>query len=77
LFNRFFAEDTDENQRKARKYVAAVYSLLIFSGIAIMVWKSTGDKLNYKALAQSVILATIGVGGLIVTYKSRNNNRNA
>jgi dipeptide/tripeptide permease len=71
LFNRFFAEDTPENNRRARKIILGIYTALVVGGIAMIVRTATAAELDYKMIAQSVILIAVGCGGLAVTRKSR------
>ncbi|MBN2134349.1 MAG: MFS transporter [Acidobacteria bacterium] len=76
LFDKYFSEDTPDTQRKARKYVTGIYSLLILAGIGIVVWKKLVDDLSPKTIIQASIIALLGIGGLLITYKSKKAQQN-
>jgi POT family proton-dependent oligopeptide transporter len=71
FFNRFFSEDTPDVQRRARKYVIGIYIFLIVAGIGIVIWKIMAHNLGAKTIVQSLILALLGIGGLLVTNKKK------
>jgi len=70
-YNRFFAEDTPETNRKARKIITGIYVALVLLGAYIVISNIFAEKMDYKMLAQSVILFGVGIGGLYVLHKAR------
>lgn len=70
FYNRVFAQDTPETNRKARKVMMAIYALLLLLGVAFF-WSAVfgGAEISYKTLVQSVIMLLLGAGGTAVSLK--------
>lgn len=70
FYNRIFAQDTPETNRKARKVMMAIYILLLAVGLAFL-WSAIfgGPEISYKTLVQSVIMLLLGAGGTLVSLK--------
>jgi dipeptide/tripeptide permease len=71
LFNKYLSKDTLRNNQLSRKIVTGIYTLLILCGCFIILMSILkGQTQNYRAFAQSLIFIAIGIGGLVVTFKS-------
>lgn len=71
LYNRFFAVDTPETNRRTRQIMLGMYTLLIVVG-AWFFYSSVlaGDHVVYKTMVQAIIMLLIGSGGIVVSSKN-------
>jgi dipeptide/tripeptide permease len=70
FYNRVFAQDTPETNRKARKVMMVIYLLLLVVGVLFL--RSAvfgGSEISYKTLVQAVIMLLLGAGGMVVSLK--------
>lgn len=70
LYDRVFAADTPETNRKARKVMIGIYLLLLALGL-LFFWYglSGGREVSYKTLVQAVIMLLLGAGGMAVSLR--------
>lgn len=70
LYNRFFANDTPEANARARAIMTGLYGLFVVVG-AFFLWKALfgGPEISYKTLVQALILALLGVGGVLISRR--------
>jgi POT family proton-dependent oligopeptide transporter len=70
LFNRFLAADTPENNRRARRLMLAVYTLLIVAGVWFLYDSLLrGEVVSYKTAVQAVIMLVLGMGGIVMSTR--------
>ncbi|HJW73871.1 MAG TPA: MFS transporter [Geothrix sp.] len=70
FYDRVFAQDTPETNRKARKVMLAIYVVLLVAG-AFFLWLSTfgGSEISYKTMVQAIILLGLGASGVAVSLR--------
>jgi MFS family permease len=70
LYNRFFAADTPETNRRARQIMIAIYvALLVIGGWFFFISTFGGDVVSYKTMVQAIIMLMIGTGGVAVSFR--------
>lgn len=70
-YNRAFAVDTPEANRKARLIMIGIYVALLICGAAFVVSALGAPEPAYKTLVQAAIMLLIGAGGLVVSFARR------
>jgi MFS family permease len=70
FYDRVFAQDTPETNRKARKVMLAIYVVLLVAG-AFFLWFSVfgGSEISYKTMVQAIILLGLGASGVAVSLR--------
>ena len=70
LYNRAFAHDTPEANAKARRIMIGLYGLFLTAGL-VFLWQALfgGPEVSYKTLVQALILALLGVGGVLISRR--------
>jgi POT family proton-dependent oligopeptide transporter len=70
LYNRFFAEDTPETNRRAWKIMLVVYVILFGAGAYFFIRSLlAAPEIQWKTLVQSVIMLGMGGGGVTLSLK--------
>ncbi len=69
LFNRFFAHDTPQANRRARGIVVGIYALLLLAGAWLLGSNLLPWSGSYRVVVQAAILLLVGAGGLLVTLR--------
>ena len=73
LYNRFFAEDTPATNHRARKFMIAIYTLLLVLGGWFFYTSALGaEVVSYKTMVQAVIMLLIGAGGMGISLRREN-----
>lgn len=73
LYNKFLSADTPENNRIARKIVLSIYTALIIAGAAMIASHFPPSKGDFKLVANSIILFTVGAAGFSITIRKDSN----
>jgi dipeptide/tripeptide permease len=70
FYDRVFAQDTPETNRKARKVMLAIYVVLLVAGVFFL-WFSVfgGSEISYKTMVQAIILLGLGASGVAVSLR--------
>ena len=78
LYNRAFAHDTPEANAKARRIMIGLYGLFLTAGL-VFLWQALfgGPEVSYKTLVQALILALLGVGGVLISRRKPANEASA
>lgn len=72
LFNKFFAEDTPETNRKAWKIMLGIYFVLAAAGVYFLISSVFfAEQLNFRTLIQALIMMGLGGGGMFISLKRR------
>jgi MFS family permease len=72
LYNRFFAEDTPETNRRAWKIMLGLYVILTGAGIYFFVKALfLAPQIQWKTVVQSIIMLALGGGGITLSLKRR------
>ena len=70
FYDRIFAEDTPETNRKARGVMIGIYALLLLAGVLFT--RSAlfaGAAISYKTLVQAIIMLALGAAGMVVSLR--------
>ncbi|TAK63814.1 MAG: MFS transporter [Bacteroidetes bacterium] len=73
LYNKFFAADTPETNRKATQIMIGLYIILVLLSLWFF-YKSVfaGAAISYKTMVQAIIMLIIGAGGVVISLKHKN-----
>jgi vacuolar-type H+-ATPase subunit I/STV1 len=72
LYNRFFAADTPETNRAARRIMLGVYVLLVALGAWFFYSAGfSAATVNYRTMVQAVIMLLIGTGGVLISARHK------
>lgn len=71
LYNRFLREDTHATRKAARSIMLGVYVLLLIAGGWFLYDALIAPEVQYKTLMQAGIMALIGIGGIAVTTRHK------
>jgi POT family proton-dependent oligopeptide transporter len=72
LYNKFFAEDTPETNRKAWKIMLAVYLVLAAAGVYFLISSLfLAEQVQFRTLIQALILIGLGGGGVLISMKRK------
>jgi MFS family permease len=70
LYNKFFAQDTPESNKRAWKIMLGVYIVLACAGIYFLVYSLLlADQIQWKIFVQSLIMLGLGGGGIRISLK--------
>ena len=70
LYNRFFSHDTHTSNRRARRVMIGIYAFLAVSGVWFLQSSLfAGEGVSYKTLLQSLIMLSIGAGGMLISLR--------
>ena len=70
LYNRFFAKDTPEANRRAWKIMLGIYIFCVSAGIYLLVYSIFfTTEISWRTLVQSLIMLGVGTGGMIVSFR--------
>jgi POT family proton-dependent oligopeptide transporter len=71
VYGRIFGQDTPETRKKARTAMGVVYALILLAGGGFLVQGLAATPVRYRIVVQALIFMILGVGGLVVTRRSR------
>nr|WP_320131341.1 MFS transporter [uncultured Holophaga sp.] len=71
LFARYYGKDTEGTRKGARRWMIAVYVLILALGIGFATTALRSTPADFRTLIQSLIFLAMGGGGLVVTLRSR------
>jgi dipeptide/tripeptide permease len=71
VYGRIFGQDTPETRKKARTAMGFVYALILLAGGGFLLQGLAATPVRYRIVVQALIFMTLGVGGLLVTRRSR------
>lgn len=69
LYNRAFAADTPETNRRARRWMIGIYAVLVAGGAWFLSRAFGAETVNYRTIVQSVIMLALGGGGLAISFR--------
>jgi dipeptide/tripeptide permease len=70
LYNRFFAQDTPEANRRAWKIMLGIYIFLVIAGLYFLIYSLFfTPEIPWRTVVQSLIMLGVGAGGIIISLR--------
>ncbi|MCK5613226.1 MFS transporter [Candidatus Pacearchaeota archaeon] len=70
LYNRFFAQDTPEANRRAWKIMLGIYVFFVIAGLLFLIYSLFfAPEISWRTLVQSLIMLGVGAGGILISLR--------